>query len=82
MKETPLKIPLTPGPLVVVVKDTWPPTKPTAVETIAVIITIVAEFSIENVDEMSFFAGKLSNVRSSRPPSCRLKTAPLYYSVQ
>ena len=29
------KIPLTPGPLVVVVKDTWPPNKPTNVETIA-----------------------------------------------
>ena len=29
------KIPLTPGPLVVVVKDTWPPSKPTSVETIS-----------------------------------------------
>jgi hypothetical protein len=28
-------IPLTPGPLVVVIKDLWPPTRPTAVETIA-----------------------------------------------
>ena len=29
------KIPLTPGPLVVVLKDTWPPRTSTAVETIA-----------------------------------------------
>ena len=30
-----VQIPLTPGPLVVVVKDDWPPTKQTAVEAIA-----------------------------------------------
>jgi len=30
-----MQIPLTPGPLVVVIKDKWPPTKPTALETIA-----------------------------------------------
>lgn len=29
------KIPLTPGPLVVVVKDTWPPNAPKNIETIA-----------------------------------------------
>ena len=28
-------IPLTPGPLVVVIKDTWPPNKASQVETIA-----------------------------------------------
>ena len=30
-----MQIPLTPGPLVVVVKDEWPPTKQTSVEAIA-----------------------------------------------
>lgn len=29
------KIPLTPGPLVVVIKDSWPPKEPKNVETIA-----------------------------------------------
>ena len=30
-----VSMPLTPGPLVVVVKDDWPPSKPSAIETIA-----------------------------------------------